>query len=234
MMKKAIAISILPFFLFACLHTQGSIKVDPEPESSAPALVEPCYSAILTRIPDATIKDDDHEIEGGDYQTLINEQLDSYENTLMETGLFSEMRIADSLVDTEESARMAPWLVKKEDTIEISIYKDSFSTWGPLEITSVIFYAILATAIVPIFLTPVRKSAGSVITLVAVKSDGEKKEFSATMTHSYWRNGLGRRKYFGSEDEKKTAMRWRESTEEAWESIAEQMMKESAFFRCGD
>ena len=234
MMKKAIAVSILPFFLFACIHTQGSIKVDPEPESSAPALVEPCYSAILTRIPDETRNDDDHEFEEGDYQTHINEQIDYYENTLMKTGLFSKMKIADSLVDTEETARMAPWLVKKDDTIEITIYKDGFNKWGPLEISSVIFYAILATAIIPIFITPVRKSAGSVITLVAVKSDGEKKEFSATMTHSYWRNGLGRRKYFGSEDMKKTAMRWREATDEAWEAIAEQMMKESAFFVCSD
>lgn len=233
-MKKVVAVSILPFFLSACFHTQGSIKVDPEPEEGVPTLIEPCYSAILTRIPDETRNDDDHEIEGGDYRTLINEQIDFYENMLMKTGLFSEIKIADSLADKEQTARMAPWLVKKDDTIEIALYKDGFNQRGFLEITSLILYAILATAIIPIFITPVRKSAGSVITLVAVKSDGEKKEFSAKMTHSYWRNGLGRRQYFGSEDMKNTSIRWREASGEAWKSIAEQMMKEGAFFACGD
>jgi len=44
-------------------------------------------------------------------------------------------------------------------------------------------------------------------------------------------NRIGRRNYYTSEEKKaETALQWENARDEAWESIAEQMIKESAFF----
>ena len=231
---KMTALAILPCFLAACIHTQGVIKVDPEPEErgGAPAF-DPCYSAMLLSIPDELPQSEDHEVEDAEYKEYIDERIAYFKGRLEATRAFSEIKVSKTLSREEDEVRMAPWLVNKEDRVEITIKKERFAKWGPVEVFSVILYAFLAPAIVTIFTVPGRKAERVTLMVGAVRPDGEQRVFSASMTHRYWRNAIGSQRYYKSQAAKdETAGNWRDAMDEAWTSILDQMHDAGDFFSC--